>query len=152
MRCAVLMRSKWATAWCYFSLAPTHAAHKQTTGMFNIFLHQRSFDWLMVAVKPTACFLCVDCSDPAGYQDSARRAEMGSQSARGRGEWEHFFFCRDTVYNLFSLLEDWLHLSLRRLVWKRWENRPTASEGRCCADTSCVVWQRSRRRPAWWWV
>lgn len=59
----------------------------------------------LVAVKPTACFLCVDCSDPAGHQDSARRAEMGSQSVRGRGEWELFFY-RDTVYNLFFLLED----------------------------------------------
>lgn len=38
-------------------------------------------------------------------------------------------------------------------VWKRWEGRPTASEARCCsANTSCVVWQRSRQRPAWWWV
>lgn len=36
--------------------------------------------------------LCVHFSDPAGYQDGARRAEMGSQSFRGRGEWELFFF------------------------------------------------------------
>lgn len=82
----------------------TCAAHKHGPATF-FFAKTRLTDSL-VAVKPTACFLCVDCSDPAGHQDSARRAEMGSQSVRGRGEWELIFFCRDTVYNLFSLSED----------------------------------------------
>lgn len=88
-------------------------------------------------------FLCVDCSDPAGHQDGARRAEMGRQSIRGRGEWERSFsfsfsfFRRDTASNLFSLLEDRVHLSW--LVWKRWESRPTASEARCCSVLIRVV-------------
>lgn len=50
-----------------------------------------AFVCLCVCVLMCVC-LCVHFSDPAGYQDGARRAEMGSQSFRGRGEWERFFF------------------------------------------------------------
>lgn len=80
----------------------------------------------------------VHFSDPAGYQDSARRAKMGSQSFRGRGEWELFFFYRYTVYNLFSLWKTHSYRSLTHshtLGLETVKNHPTDFEMCCCSPS-----------------
>lgn len=77
---------------------------------------QKKYSRLVVLNTP-ACVCVCNFSDPAGYQDSARRAEMGSQSFRGRGEWELpvlfsfflFILYEYTVYNLFSLWKTHSH-------------------------------------------
>lgn len=75
----------------------------------------------LFALQPLA-FVNVHCSDPAGHQDSARRAEMGRQSFRGRGEWELFSFF---FLQIHCLQPHTLHSHSHTLGLETVNNHPT---------------------------
>lgn len=81
---------------------------------------------------------------------------MGSQSVRGRGEWElSFSFLQGHP------LQPVLPFGGRTPSLAPAPGLEAVGESShsflkaavvLSANASCVVWQRSRRRPAWWWV